>query len=319
MFRLFTLLGLLFWSGQLSSQTVTIKGKAGDYAGKNLTFYTFLDPISRQPTKVATTKASEDGTFSFSFQTPETIEIYADLEKFRGTLVVEPGELYEITLPPYSPRSAIEAASLYFEPELYWLGIKEVKTTDLNFLVRAFLTDYNRELSLHTLDLYKKKSADTVRAIVARLEKRYPNGKKPFLNDLKKFSYGELEYAVVQPDREPIVQKYFSSEAPPLLHPAWQHLFHAIFTEYLTYKSQDIRKKGFITPAQRGDFTGFTERLRSFGIGEETAEIIAVKCFYDGFYSSRFDKKAMLKGLKGAESQSKGEDLKAILPGILKR
>ena len=124
-------------------------------------------------------------------------------------MVAEPGAQYQITLPAYSPRTLQEAASAYFVPELYWLGIKGAKPSDLNFLVRAFLTDYNKEITRHTIDLYQKKSVDTVNAIVARLENSYPSTKSTYFNKLKKYSYGEIEYSVNQPDKEHVAQKYF--------------------------------------------------------------------------------------------------------------
>ncbi|HEY5510398.1 MAG TPA: hypothetical protein VIK10_05145 [Prolixibacteraceae bacterium] len=310
---------LTFICGSLFGQMIVIQGQAKDYAGKELTFYTYREPVSHQQTKLATTTIGQDGLFTLTFPSAQTIEVYADLEKFRGTLVVEPGAHYQIDLPPYSQRTVQEAASPYFEPQLYWLGLKDTKPTEINFLVRVFLTEYNRELSVHTVDIYQKKSADTAKAIIARLEKNYPYKNYNYLNILKLYSYADLEFAVSQTDRDRVIQKYFAKRKIALEHPAYQRLFSILFSDYLLYKSQDIKQKNIYVPAMQGDFKGFTNKLTKIGYQQEVAELVAVKCFYDGYYSGKFDKNLMLNGLTEAMELSSYQPLKEVLPGIIRK
>ncbi|MCL6103535.1 MAG: hypothetical protein M1292_13785 [Bacteroidetes bacterium] len=303
--------------GSLFGQAVFLSGRAADYAGKELIFYTYPEPISHQQRILGETKVGPDGNFSLSFNTDQTIEIYADLGKYRGTLVVEPHAHYQVALPAYSPRTTQEAASPYFEPALYWFGIKGDKPSELNILARAFLTDYSKELAAHTRDLYQRRSDDTVKAIISRLGKTYPTGKDHYLNTLKTYNYGDLEYTIVQPEKESIAKKYFCQQEVSLAHPAYQQLFNAIFTDYLTSLSQDIRQKGFIAPALKGNFEGWVDQLEGIGYKKEVAELVAAKCFYDGFYSNKFNKSLMLKGLREAAIQTTFEPLKKLLPGIV--
>jgi len=317
MLRPLLLLLSLFLSGSLFGQRVTIRGLAPDYAGRSVQFYTFAEPVSHEPTNLSETIVGKEGTFELSFQVTQTIEIYTDLEKFRGSLVVEPGANYQVTLPPFSPRTSREASSPYFEPELYWLGIKGAKPTELNFLVRNFLSDYNRELATHTMDIYQKRSEDTLRAIVSRLERNYPTGKNQYFNALKTYSFGKLEYSLGLKDPEQIGIKYFAKQEPYLVHPAYQHLFNAIYSNYLTEKPQETERKQAISEARRGNFLAFVNQLTRYGYPAKTAELLAVKSFYDGYFSNKLDKKMMLKGLKEATTQCSYEPLKNALPGML--
>ncbi|MCK9640212.1 MAG: hypothetical protein M0R39_09915 [Prolixibacteraceae bacterium] len=319
MLRLLLLLISTLYFGSLFGQMVSIHGQANDYAGKELIFYTYREPVSHQLHQLAKTTVEKDGTFALELSVAHSTEIYTDLEKYRGSLVVEPGRSYQISLPPYSPRTAQEAASPYFEPALYWLGIEGAKASDLNILVRAFLTDYNREIELHTVDLYQKKSQDTLKAIFSRLENRYPSGKFDYLNSLKKYSYGEIELAVDRQNKEQIAKKYFASTVIALDHPAFHHFFNAIFSDYLKNKSQDIRQIEFLKKALQGNFEGFVAQLSGAGYRKEVAELIAVKSFYDGYFSGKFDKPSMLKGLNEAATLSTFEPLKAVMPGILSK
>jgi len=317
MLRPFLLLIFSCLTGSIFGQTVTIRGLAPDYAGKSIQFYTFSEPVSHEPTRLAETVVGKDGVFELSFLADQTIEIYTDLERYRGSMVAEPGNNYQITLPPYSPRTSREAGSPYFEPELFWLGIKGAKASELNFLVRNFLSDYNRELATHTSDLYQRRSEDTLRAIVSRLDKNYPAGKNRYFNALKSYSFGNLEFSLGLTEPEQIGIKYFARKEPYLAHPAFQHLFNAIYSNYLTQKSQVIGKMEAISPALKGNFREFADQLIRSGYSTEITELLAVKCFYDGYFSNKLDKKMMLKGLKEATAQCSYEPLKNALPGML--
>ena len=132
---------------QLSAQKTLLYGKAADYRTKEITFYTIPDPILHQKQELATTRVARDGTFSLLLPIYESTEIYSDLEKFCGTMVVEPGKNYEVALPPFTQRTSAEAHSIYFKPTPFWLGLPGTDNTDLNFSVRSFLTDYNLESS----------------------------------------------------------------------------------------------------------------------------------------------------------------------------
>jgi len=102
---LFSLLILLI-PVQLSAQKSLLYGKAVDFSTKEISFYTISDPILNQKSELATTTIASDGTFSVLLPITQTIEIYTDLEKYCGTMVVEPGKNYQITLPPFSPRTS---------------------------------------------------------------------------------------------------------------------------------------------------------------------------------------------------------------------
>ena len=89
---------ILFWiiPFQLKSQETQIVGKALDYSGKEITFYTIPDPILSQKVILGTAKVAKDGSFFFKFSVSGTIEIYSELEKYCGTMVVEPGKKYSV-------------------------------------------------------------------------------------------------------------------------------------------------------------------------------------------------------------------------------
>src|SRR5665648_774632 len=140
---------LLLLSFQVNAQKSVLSGKAFDYSTKEITFYTIPDPVLHQKLELGTTKVATDGTFSLTLPIHQTIEIYVDLEKYCGTMVVEPGKNYEVTLPPFSLRTSNEAHSSYFKPAPYWLGLPGTENSDLNFVVRSFVTVSYTHLRSH--------------------------------------------------------------------------------------------------------------------------------------------------------------------------
>lgn len=318
MLRIF-LTGIIFLSfGLTYGQNVTLRGKAPDYAGKELIVYHFPEPVSHHRQILAQSKVGRDGDFQLSFKVDQATEVYTDLEKFKGTIIVEPGSEYIISLPPFTPRTPVEAASPYFKAELYWLGIRGVKVSDTNFLVRSFLAEFNKEVATHTNDIYQVRSEDTVKAIVSRLEKNNPDRNNSYLRILKKYSYGEMEFALTEPDKEPVIKKYFANETVFLAHPAYQQLFQSLFSDYLVYRSLDIRHSDDLSRAKQGDFKGWVNQLTKEGFKQPVAELVAAKSFFDGYYSSKADKSQMLKGLKEAANQAAYDPLKESLPVIIK-
>ncbi|MCE1199948.1 MAG: hypothetical protein LWW85_13345 [Marinilabiliales bacterium] len=310
---------LLLLPQLLQAQHVRIWGDAPDYSGKEIRFYTYPEPVSHRQATLGSAIVGRDGRFDLSFSIDEPIEVYADLEKFKGTLVVEPNQNYEISLPSYSPRSAQEAASPYFTPELYWLKIHGLNEKELNFRVRAFQNALNRELEQHTADLYRKKSSDTVKAIISRLDHYFPTGSNRYFEQLKRYSYGTLEAILHPAEPLPIALASLGKGEKMLAHPAFQRLFNSLFSEYLTALSRDIRMKDFIKPALRGNFEAFCQEFMDKGFDRASAELIAVKSFYDGFFAGKFDKAAMLNGVRSATSKASWIALKNQLPTILER
>jgi hypothetical protein len=89
---------LLLITVQLNAQNITISGKAPDYSTKEIVFYTLPDPVLHEKLELATTRVGTDGNFELTFPVSQTIEIYTDLEKYCGTMVVESGKKYTVTM-----------------------------------------------------------------------------------------------------------------------------------------------------------------------------------------------------------------------------
>jgi len=294
------------------AQNTTIKGKAPDYAGKTISFYTYTEPVVHQKQELAATKVASDGSFALSFALKQTHEIYTDLEKFTGTLVAEPGNNYFVTLPPFSPKSIAESKSPYFEPTLYWLGLPKGNQNDLNFLIRSFVTDYNNEIVRNTSAIYRNFSKETANEIIDRLENKYATQKNEYFTGQRKYYYAELGNTVNPGKADPVIEKYFKKEPVKLNHPAYQKTFQLIFSDYLRQQSMDYRKRNISALINSGNYEGLVSYFEKLGYHKDVAELVILKGLYDGYYTGGFNKEKILKAIDQSQN-SVSADLKPIV------
>ena len=293
---------LLLLSGQLCAQKSVLSGKAIDYSAKEITFYTIPDPVLHQKLELAKTRVALDGTFSVTLPVSQTIEIYADLEKYCGTMVVEPGKNYSVTLPPFSLRTSNEAHSSYFKPAPYWLGLTGTDNSDLNFAVRSFVTDFNLETVRNTIPIFQKESKEVANEIIERLENKYSANQNEYFKTLKTYYFAELEYTVNQHTPEIVIRKYFATKPVQLHHPIYQRAFETIFTDFLSKQSKIIENRKIISITNSGNYLELVTFFEKRGYQKEFAELVVLKGLNDGYYTGSFTKEGVVKAVEMAQT-----------------
>jgi len=314
--KILSVMILALITGQLNAQKTLLYGKASDYATKEISFYTITDPILHQKQELATTRVASDGAFSLLLQVNETIEIYSDLENFCGTMVVEPGKNYEVSLPPFSPKTSAEAHSIYFKPTPYWFGLPGTDNTDLNFAVRSFLTDFNFETIKNTTPIYKQQSKEVANEIIDRLEKKYAYIQNPYFTTLKKYTFAELEFAVYQKNEDPVIQKYFAVQPIHPGHPAYQRAFDLLFTDFLRKESQNNRNREISNFINSGDYNTLVNFFETKGFKKAFAGLVVLKGLYESYFTASFSKEGVLKAIGMAQSESISPIIQSIAEQI---
>ena len=299
-----------------NGQQTLITGTAADYSTKELTFYTYSDPILHTKLELGKTTISKDGSFSVALPINQTIEIYADLEKYCGTLVAEPNRTYQITLPPFTTKTIPESRSIFFKPALYWFGLTQNDPLELNLTVRSFLSDLNLEKAKYANQIYQQKSKAVAGEIIERLTNKYSTDKGPYLKTLMNYSFAELEYAVNPRDDEVVIQKYFASSPLAINHPAYEQAFGTIFNDILRRKSQEIKNKKLIALINAGNYLELTAFFKALGYSPEFSELVVLKGLYDGYYTGGFTQKGISNCIAAAQNKVISPDLSLIAQNI---
>lgn len=306
----------LLISVTLNAQKTVISGKAADYSKKEISFYTIPDPVLRQKLESGTTTVAADGSFSVTLSITQTTEIYTDIEKYCGTIVVEPGKNYSVILPPYSLRTTDEAHSSYFKPALYWLGLPDSDPGDLNYAIRSFVTEFNFETSRNSVQINQKKSKEVVSEIIARLEQEYSSNQNDYFKTLKKYYFAELEYAVNQLTPEYVVKKYFATQPVQLHHPGYQRAFVTLFTDFLRRQSLDTQNRKIINLTDSGNYPELVRFFENKGYSKDFAELVVLKGLNDGYYSGSFSKAGVIKAIEAAQTVTRAPMLQPVAQQI---
>jgi len=300
----------------LNAQKIVISGKALDYSRKEISFYLIPDPVLRQKFELGTTDVAPDGTFSIVLPVSETTEIYTDLEKYCGTMVVEPGKKYAVTLPPFSLRTANEAHSAFFKPALYWLGLPGTDRSDLNLSIRSFVTEFNLETYKNSVQIYQKKSKEVVSEIITRLDQKYSTNQNAYFRTLEKYYFAELEYVVYQITPEYVIKKYFATQPVQLHHPVYQRTFETIFTDFLRRQSQDIKNRKIINLTNSGNWLELVGFFENRDYKKEFAELVVLKGLNDGYYTGSFSKTGVIKAIDAAQAATTSPLLQPVAKQI---
>lgn len=317
--RLIVLIVLFAIAPGLIAQQTVISGKDTDYRGKIITFYSIVEPVLDQKNVMGSVTVKNDGTFTLFLPVSGTTEIYCDLEKYCGTMVVEPGKKYSVTLPPFSPRTADEAHSAYFKPAPYWLGLPRTDNNDLNYKVRSFVAEFNSETVKNTVPIYQKGSKVIADQIIEKLGQKYSDDQNTYFETLKLYSFAELEYAVHQNNPDPVIKEYFATKPVWLQHPAYQKAFGALFTDYLRKQSQDAHYRKLVNIVNSGDYIGLVQFFENRGYRKDFAELIVLKGLNDGYYSGSFSKKGIIKAIETAQTETASNSLLPVARQIKKK
>ena len=306
----FTGLIILLFINDIKAQRTVLYGKAPDYSTKEIIFYTISDPVLHEKSELAATTVEKDGSFSVIFSSSETIEIYSDLEKYCGTMVVEPGKNYQVALPPFTPRTPSEIHSIFFKPSPYWLGLPGTENSDINLAVRSFLTDYNYEKVKNSARIYQSK--DLVNEIIERLDNKYKSIQHPYFKTLMKYSFADLENIAFQRNQDVVIQKYFAKDPIQSEHPAYQSAFELVFTDFLRKQSQNLQNKNIAAFVNSGNYQGLVNLFEKKGYRNDVAELVILKGLFDGYYSGSFNKEGIIKAVGVAETTGTLPELQSL-------
>jgi hypothetical protein len=106
---LFTLLSILG-----NAENVVLSGTAKSYAGSTIRIMHHGDSFTFTSKKIAEFTVNENGEFSVEFDMKQTQLIYLPLEVYKGFLYVEPGQKYELRLPPKQVLTPAQKLNPFF-------------------------------------------------------------------------------------------------------------------------------------------------------------------------------------------------------------
>jgi len=239
--QFFAILGILM-SVCVYGENVHIFGNSKDYKGNELIFYKYSDRITFIKEQVFTLKIDKDGNFDTNFNLEEITYVFAEFGVYHAYFYAEPGAYYELILPEYDEKDEKDIFNPFFSPEEVHIGIKDLKQTDLNYLIIDFDYYYFRYLDLNYLDIYSGGLSSDVDTFINNINFHYKDIDNQYFNDYKNYRIAALKNIATQKQYEKALVYAYYTKSPVLYdNPAYMDLFNNIyadyFDEYLTGKN----------------------------------------------------------------------------------
>lgn len=171
-------------------ESVTIKGFAPDYVGKQITFNKIEDYYSNLESTYATATVNEDSTFSVQFFCADTRKIIIRAVNNYGWMYIEPNAQYDIFVPNKNPLDPDLKTGNQIEVSFF-----DLKPSDINYKILSF----QRWSDEYMARYYPLKFKDPVRfankldTFKMYVEKAYKNDSSIFFLTYVKFSIAELD------------------------------------------------------------------------------------------------------------------------------
>ncbi len=210
-----------------------IFGTAKEYAGSELVFYRYSDRITFTKEEVFRLKIDSIGKFSTKFELEEITYVFGEFGIYHAYFFIEPDKNYEIMLPAFAEKEAKDIFNPFFMSEKVHIGIKNMKKTDLNYLIIDFEYYYSRYHDLRFLNIYSLGLKTDVDTFINEINKRYEYADHDYFKAYKKYRVAALKNLATQKQYEKALTfAYFTKDS--ILHdnPAYMDLFNNIFSDY---------------------------------------------------------------------------------------
>jgi hypothetical protein len=282
---LFTLLPIFAFSSSIRCTNT-------NYAGKQLHFFKYSDPISGEKELVFTLIFDKNGKCITEVKTKQTIYTFCDFGIYRGMLYLEPNKTVDLKLPPFREKSFANQKNPYFTPVPFWILTEE--KVQLNNKVSEFEQQLNFLSDKHFNELYLKQSKPVYDSMMLQLNNAFPEN-TPETFKLHK----NLEIQLLKGDifrmRPESYSEIFNSLKPEFWnHEAFIKLFEKTFNEQLSFSAKAINGKEISLAVQQENTNALLAFVKSkYQVSGKIAELVLLKLLHDGFYSNDFSKTAI--------------------------
>ncbi|MBI9054167.1 MAG: TlpA family protein disulfide reductase [Bacteroidales bacterium] len=291
----------------LVAQDVHIHGNAIDYAGEELVFLTFADQITYSEKELCKTIIDENGNFSCSFSTNETIYVFLHLGKYEAFLFTETNKDYEIILPERLKKSIGDELNPYFEPIQYHLGIENSSEKELNYQLAFFDEVFSILLKNTSYAIYTKDKTLDIDLEISKVDSVFSNVDNKYFNDFKKYKYASYRHLAYQEKSKSISNTYYLNNEILYSNPSYMGLFNQVYKEYFQYFGRtEAGKKIFEDIGKHKSISLLKETLGQDSIltNDTLKELVILKCLHDEFYNDLLSRSAMVTVLDSLASET---------------
>jgi len=222
------------------AQSIKITGKAPGAEGKKIEVITATDLMTGMEKTIAQSDVDSTGSFALSLNTDKTISVFINIDFHRSEMFLEPGKTYNLRIAPLDYNEILEI-NPFEESQSLDIIFQGSKSDDLNTMIQAFNTEYNRFVLDNFNFLYRDKDKARLDTFRVSMLRKFPDTKKPYFLDYIKYKLGSLEQVANIMGKSPMVYKYFSTS--PVLYDNVEYMdfFKEFFSKYITTTARPLK------------------------------------------------------------------------------
>ncbi|MCG8579494.1 MAG: TlpA family protein disulfide reductase [Bacteroidales bacterium] len=311
--------GLLL--AQQPPQLVTIKGKAPAYADYSLVMRKMANPISGEMSDLLAINVAQDGSFEQSIELSAITYATIDMGKYEGSIYLEPGQTYELILPPFQPRTDAERFNPYFVPEQIELGIANEEAQGLNRMISDFDSYFSDQYNANAVNIFSRGDTRKAKEIINQTDSIF-NSSQPYFVKYKQYAYGELLTLAYKRNKRKAM--YYAMKGDPINFsmPSFQRTFNTLyksfFTSYFPSKQGENLRVAYTKTASFDSLSSVFRKDTLFA-NPEMAELVLLKGLYDAFYSGRYQQEQIIDLFKQAYETGSTLNIKDFAQSLHKK
>jgi thiol-disulfide isomerase/thioredoxin len=302
------LLFLLIATQSSLAKEIILKGNNPDYNGQTIDLLVFKNNITNNERKVATTKVDENGNFEWKFTSDQTEYVFSHLGVYQIYLYAEPGNTYQVKLPPFTPKKQDEKLNPFFEEVQLHLLILSIKdpslqnipepTKELNFLIRSFDELYNPLITKYAIRTYTYPELQGLDSSVNVLKKQFDSINHPYFHQYYFYRMGLFKFTSARLKSRIVSDEWFSNKPVLYANPAYMELFNQVYDKYFVFFGRTrLGKKIYTDINSKSSLIELKATLAQDNvlINDTLKEMVILKGIHDGFYEMEFSRGGLLK------------------------
>lgn len=292
-----TVLFILFTLITKVSFSTVLVGQNPEYAKRDITFYTYSDPISKSEQELFTLHFDSEGKFISQIDVNKTTFVFCEFGIYRGEFFLEPDITMQPVFPPLREKSFADQKNPFFEPALFWFKFRN--ENGLNQEILNFEARFNQLTNQYFNQLYFNQSQEVYDSVIYILNQDFPKSNNEVFEVHKnlKLSFMQSEVFRQNPEDGAAILSYIPEEYWE--YPAFISYFERMFSNRLsvdvkTEKGNQIQKA--IAQSDVGYLTSFIKN--KYNLTGNIVQLTTVKMLYDAFHSGQFSQNAILQFLQ---------------------
>lgn len=271
---------------------VVIEGYAPEYAGKELSIYTYKDFITLEEKELVTQRVEWNGDFKISFHIDETMYCFMYLGIFKAYIYLEPGKSYYVKLPPDKPKTTAQKLNPYFEYNEVYLVIQTPEDELLNKSISKLENTYGKYLTDNAPLLYRGRKPENYTQFIDSVASAYESTDNGFFKSYLTYKLGYIDFIANTSKMKYIFEHYFKHKPARFSNPAYMSLFREVAFEYLNILFDKEDGKTFYKMIKDNEdifkIKQYFSRI-TYIDDDDFIELFLLQVLHSGFYKNDFN------------------------------